>query len=247
MKSFNQFLLTESISIREIESFLNKGILTAIDRQPMSTLREFEFNIIRPVFKDACEKFIPELKCAIKEIEFGRYTTNGWFGYHGKSNLVQFGFAFNEQEIQKFIYETKLDKKVINRIIQTLSHELLHAVQYVRSDLKSKVEPRREFTTKNYSEQHSYYSTKEEIEAYAMNTVQELDNTSIDPDKILSVLKKSSSYPQKKLFDAMKSLSPSFKIYFELFGANHTDRKARNVWRHFLRKFIFHLEDKFGS
>lgn len=231
--------LNESINITEIEDQLIQDINKRIGQHKPESLDDFS-EIVKNVTVKSCKLFLDNVTGMVNTVNYSNENSSGWFKFRKHDTQVVFGFEFNEQTIQKLINTDEIDTKAVRIVVQTISHELLHAIQFDRSKLKSAGVPGKKY--KKYDQSEQYYSTPEEIEAYAMNAVQEIETSGADSAKILATF--NSEYPQNKLFEIIKKVSPSFRTYYLMFGEKKNDGKLQLIWNRFLKKFTYNLQTR---
>lgn len=234
--------LTESINITSIESQLMLDLNKRIKQHVPKSFDDFT-EIVKIVTIKSCKLFLDNVTAIVNTVEYSNDNCSGWFKFRKYDTQIVFGFELNKSIVNKLIESDPelLDQKSIRVITQTISHEILHAIQFDRSDLKSAGVPSKKY--KNYDQSEQYYSTPEEIEAYAMNAVQEIETSGADSNKILNTIV-GGDYPQDKLFAIIKKVSPSFRSYYLMFGEHKNDYKLQSVWNRFLKKFIYNLETR---
>ena len=247
MQSFKEFLLvSESLAplAREIDKQLEIDLVKEFTNSPLGSLDDFA-KIIKDVTRKQVRLFMDNVKDGFVEtVEFHPTKANaGYFLYRPNQDLVYFGFQFNEPMIIRFIESSKIDKSILRSIIQTISHELVHAIQFDRSKLRSQG-GREQKIAKGFSGVENYYASPAEIEAYAYNAVQELYAAGIDLEKLFATLNKSAndSETHKMLLGVMRSHSTSFNNYKTMFSGGRISRASKKVWKTFIKKFIEHLK-----
>ena len=232
----HEVILTESINITEIETQLINDIEKRLKRDSPTTLDQFS-GLINDVFIKSTKLFLDHMIAVVDIIKFTDENSSGWFKFRKHDYLVKFGFHINKNLAEQILNTTPPDVRNIRVLVQNLSHELLHAIQFDRSTLKSAGEPSTQY--KKHSPDIQYYSTKEEIEAYAMNSVQEIENAGMDSAKLLEMFN-NSDYPQSKLLTIIKKVSPSFNHYYDMFS-NKNEPMLNKAWKRFIKKFIYNL------
>jgi len=240
MKSFKQHL-TESISIRRIEDQLRTHFLSYRKTNPMSDEMDFKF-AIEGIVRRATSLFLDNISldfAVVNIVENHINGNSGSFAFIPNVPRVHFEFSFDKEVVRKIIEEE--DRRSLNKVIQIISHEFLHAIQFDRAKTKSSPKDKK---YKKYNGDTQYHGSQEEIEAYAANAAQELEQDSnINLEQILKSLRSSSKYPQTKILEYLSSQSDAFRRYYLRFG-NSNDYKLKRIFKRFIKKFIYHINDR---
>jgi hypothetical protein len=164
---------------------------------------------------------------------------SGSFAFYPMNPKVYFQFNLDRNDVIKIINDN--NKQSLDKILQILSHEIIHAIQFDRSNTKSTPLSKKH---KKYNGNIQYYGSPEEIEAYAANAVQELEqDANINLGQVLKSLSASSKYQQTHILKYLSSQSTSFKTYNSMFG-EATNSELKNIFKRFMKKFIYHINDR---
>lgn len=238
MKPFREHL-TESISIKKIEDQLR----TQFEKESIADVFDFKeaiSKIIRNVGKELLQNTLIDF-VVVEIIDKNTTVKNsGSFMFVPKNIRVRFKFELNANNVAQVIENN--DKRSLNKILQIISHELLHAIQFDRSKTNSNPVTKKH---KKYKEHIQYYSSPEEIEAYAANAVQELEqDANIELKQVLKGLHSSSSYKQTQILNYISSQSEAFRTYYVIFGESNNDHQLNKIFKRFMKKFLYHINDR---
>lgn len=234
MLSFGEFstLLTEKIDSHEVSRDVNLFVLNRVN------------------FKLSVNKIKIDLKAGIREL-LNKYINNKDIKIkvrvvYGKFEEGEFRVNVNRKtEMVEYVTLSVIlprdafdSKDVKDKLRSIITHEMIHAVQRVRSNFLMSISNIRRNKSQANMTRAEYYSEKDEIEAYASETAQDIRINSrkfgYDLNKVKATLS------TKDGADVAASLSRIFRIYYNYFR-DSSDRSDQEVWKLYLKKVMQHI------
>lgn len=230
MLSFREFL-TEAIDSKQIRIDVLRYI---IDNINLDNKASIESDLERGILK-LLEKYVLDKKIKLDaSVEIGKRTGGD---VAVSANLIS--QSVKKIKINVFVNKIYVEMgKFDKRFIQILTHEMVHVIQEINSNYKSTLSKFKsgEDLIKNRTE-YEYYADKDEIEAFAVNVVQEFQHSGIDLEEAKKMMGKSNFIKIAK----DKKISESLYTYYNYFGSK-SDRNSQKIWKQFLKKVAQHID-----